>query len=101
MSVLPVETRAVTFLNVSLLLLVALVPYLLNSVELVNPSLSADAASAIKDYSSTFFALGLAGILVILAAFAHVLSLEEKNWLRLSLSDCSVTGETAWASWLA
>ncbi len=79
MSVLPVETRAVTFINVALLLLVALVPYLLNNVELTNPSLSADASSAIRDYSSTLFALDLAGILVILATFAHVISLEEKK----------------------
>src|SRR2546425_2689934 len=51
MSVLPVETRAVTFLNVLLLLLVALVPYLLNNVEIVSGSLNASDASAIKDYS--------------------------------------------------
>ena len=77
MSVLPVETRVVTFLNVVLLLMVALVPYLLNSVELVNPSLSAADASMIRDYSSTLFALDLSGILLILATFAHVISLEE------------------------
>ena len=37
MSVLPVETRTVTFLNVGLLLLVAIVPYLLNGVEVATP----------------------------------------------------------------
>ncbi len=79
MSVLPVETRFVTFLNVALLLLVALVPYLLNSVELVNPSLNTAEASAIGDYSSTLFAVDLSGILVIFAIFAHVISLEEKK----------------------
>jgi uncharacterized membrane protein len=79
MSVLPAETRVITFLNVALLLLVALVPYLLNSVELVNPSLSAPESSAIRNYSSTLFALDLSGILVILATFAHVISLEEKK----------------------
>ncbi len=36
MSVLPTETREITFLNVALLLAVALVPYLLNNVALVN-----------------------------------------------------------------
>lgn len=77
MSVLPVETRVVTFLNIVLLLMVALVPYLLNSVELVNPSLSTADASMIRDYSSTLFALDLSGILLILATFAHVISLEE------------------------
>ncbi|MDA4129079.1 MAG: hypothetical protein OK422_06475 [Thaumarchaeota archaeon] len=79
MSVLPFEVRSITFLNVGLLLLVALVPYLLNSVELVNLSLTPVAASAIRDYSSTLFALDLAGILVILATFAHVISVEEKK----------------------
>jgi hypothetical protein len=79
MSVLPVETRIVTFLNVALLLMVAVVPYLLNSVELVDRSLSPAAASAIRDYSSTLFALDVSGILVILATFAHVISLEEKK----------------------
>ncbi len=79
MSVLPVETRAVTFMNVVLLLLVALVPYLLNGVELVNTSLSAPESSAIRDYFSTLFAVDLAGILFILATFAHVISTEEKR----------------------
>jgi uncharacterized membrane protein len=71
MSVLPVDTTAVMFLNIVLLLLVALIPYLLNSVELGNPG--------IRDYASSLFALDLAGILVILAIFAHVISLEEKR----------------------
>lgn len=79
MSVLPVETVPVTFLNVGLLLLVALVPYLLNGVELVNPSLTDSQAYSIRDYSSTLFALDLTGILLILATFAHVISLEEKK----------------------
>jgi uncharacterized membrane protein len=79
MSVLPVETRTVTFLNVGLLLLVAIIPYLLNGVEVVNPKLAPDAVSAIQNYSSTLFALDLGGILIILATFAHVISLEEKK----------------------
>ena len=79
MSVLPVETRAVTFLNVALLLLVALVPYLLNTVEISNPSLPADKADMIRNYSSMLFAADLSGILVILATFAHVLCIEENN----------------------
>ena len=79
MSVLPGDTRAVTFLNVALLLLVAIVPYLLNSVELSNPSLSPAEASAIGAYASSLFTLDLTGLMVILAAFAHVISLEEKN----------------------
>src|SRR2546427_1066725 len=79
MSVLPGELKAVTFLNVALLLLVALIPYLLNSVELASPLLSPAEASAIGAYASTLFTLDLSGILLILAAFAHVISLEEKN----------------------
>ena len=79
MSVLPVETKTVTFLNIALLLLVAVVPYLLNTVEVVNPSLNAYETSRIRDYSSTLFTLDLSGILLILATFAHVLSLEEKG----------------------
>jgi len=79
MSVLPMETPSLTFINVVLLLLVALVPYLLNSVELVDPSMTAARASAIRDYASSLFALDLAAILAVLAAFAHVISIEEKK----------------------
>src|SRR5438445_10269838 len=56
MSVLPVETRTVTFLNVGLLLLVAIVPYLLKGVEVVAPGLTSDQVSMIQNYSSTRFA---------------------------------------------
>ncbi len=79
MSVLPVETRTVTFLNVGLLLLVAIVPYLLNGVEVANPTLTPNEVSMIQNYSSTLFALDLGGILLILGTFAHVISLEEKK----------------------
>jgi len=79
MSVLPVETKSITILNVVLLLLVAVVPYLLNSTEIVNPSLTADQASVIKDFASSLFALDLTALLLILAAFAHVISVEEKR----------------------
>ena len=72
-SVLPLEARFVMFLNVSLLLLVALIPYLLNSV-IVGGDL-------IADYSSTLFALDLTGILVILAVFAHILGHEENHFI--------------------
>ena len=79
MSVLPIETRTVTFLNVGLLLLVAIVPYLLNGVEVVAPGLTLSEVSMIQNYSSQLFALDLGGILIILATFAHVISLEEKR----------------------
>ena len=79
MSVLPIETRLVTFLNVIMLALVALIPYLLNNVEFVNPTLSASNSSQIRDYASSLFAIDLAGILSILAIFSHVISIEEKS----------------------
>jgi uncharacterized membrane protein len=79
MSVLPVETKSITFLNVVLLLLVAVVPYLLNSTEIVNPSLTSGEASAIRNFASSLFGLDLAGLLIILAAFAHIISVEEKK----------------------
>ena len=79
MSVLPLETRTVTFLNVGLLLLVAIVPYLLNGVEVANPNLTPADVKNIQNYSSQLFALDLGGILIILATFAHVISLEEKK----------------------
>jgi hypothetical protein len=79
MSVLPIETRTVTFLNVGLLLLVAIVPYLLNGVEVASPALTPAEVSMIQNYSSQLFALDLGGILMILATFAHVISLEEKR----------------------
>src|SRR3989442_4861158 len=72
MSVLPVDTLAVTFLNVVLLLFVALLPSLLSNVELGdNP--------AIRDYSSSLFALDLSGILAILAVLAHILGREDNR----------------------
>ena len=86
MSVLPLETKLITFLNVVLLLLVALVPYLLNSVEVVNSSLAPTQASALRDFSSTLFAIDLSGILFILAAFAHVISMEEKKLVEPALA---------------
>jgi uncharacterized membrane protein len=86
MSVLPIETKSITFLNVWLLLLVALVPYLLNSVEVANPSLTTIQASALKNFSSTLFAVDLAGVLSILAAFAHVISMEEKKLVEPALA---------------
>jgi hypothetical protein len=79
MSVLPIETRLVTFLNVIMLALVALIPYLLNNVEFVNQGLSTSDSTGIRNYASSLFAVDLAGILAILATFSHVISIEEKN----------------------
>ena len=77
MSVLPHETRWLTFLNVCLLFLVALIPYLLNSTEIANPTLSEAASSEIRDFASSLFAVDLAGIMLLLAAFAQLIASEK------------------------
>ena len=79
MSVLPVETTFVIYLNVLMLILIAIIPYLLYNVEFANPALSMADSSAIRDYSSSLFAIDLAGILAILSTFSHVISIEEKH----------------------
>lgn len=71
-SVLPLDTGLVTFLNVGLLLLVALIPYLLNTVVI-------GSSDVIGDYASMLFGLDLTGILVILGLFAHILGKEENH----------------------
>lgn len=71
-SVLPMDDSVVTFLNIALLLFVALIPYLLNTVIIA-------LGSTIGDYSSTLFALDLTGILVILTVFAQILAHEDNH----------------------
>src|SRR6267143_204155 len=61
MSVLPLETRLVTFLNVVLLILVAIIPYLFDQA-VSRYNLIVDQA-----YASTLFAIDYAGTLLILA----------------------------------
>jgi uncharacterized membrane protein len=73
MSVLPVETRLVTFLNVILLILVAIIPYLFDQ------AVSQYNQIGDQDYASTLFAIDYAGTLLILAGFAHIISQEEKQ----------------------
>lgn len=79
MSVLPVETPFVIYLNVLMLILIAIIPYLLYNVEFTNSSLSLADSSSIRDYSSSLFAIDLASILVILSTFSHIISIEEKH----------------------
>jgi len=79
MSVLPVETNFVIYMNVVMLILVATVPYLLYNVEFANPSLTPTEYSRIQDYASSLFAIDLAAILAILASFSHIISIEEKK----------------------
>ena len=73
MSVLPVETRLVTFLNVVLLVLVAIIPYLFDQAVSLNNTID------VHGYASTLFAFDDAGTILILAAFAHLISQEEKQ----------------------
>jgi len=79
MSVLPVETNFVVYLNLIMLILIAIIPYLLYNVEFGNPNLPPANSSIIQDYASSLFAIDLAWILGILAVFSHVISIEEKR----------------------
>jgi len=73
MSVLPVETRLVTFLNVAMLILVAIIPYLFDQVvSKVNPS-------AVQEYASILFTADYAVTLAILAVFSHIIAQEEEH----------------------
>ncbi len=73
MSVLPIETRLVTFLNVVLLILVAIFPYLFDQVvSTFNPD-------SVQEYASILFTADLAGTLVIMASFAHIIAREEEH----------------------
>lgn len=74
-SVMPVETAVLVRLNMVLLFLVAIEPFLFNLMVIrgLGPN------SVIGPEVSEFYALDLAGMNFILAYFTHVLSLEEKN----------------------
>ncbi len=74
---LPVETGVVVLLNIVLLFLVSIEPYLfslLNSTEV-----------AVFDYASVLYALDLAGLMAILALFMHMLTIEERKLIRPEL----------------
>ncbi|MGD0424585.1 MAG: TMEM175 family protein [Candidatus Bathyarchaeia archaeon] len=77
MSVLPLETRTVTVLNVIMLMSVALVPFLLNVIELPNLSLTPVENLVIRDYASMLFAVNLAALMAVLGLFSHILAKEE------------------------
>src|SRR5712691_1010385 len=77
MSVLPVETTRTRALNTVMLFLVAIEPYLFNEISfgftpLASPSLPQIDASAT-------YAVDLGAIWAILAAFTHILTIEERN----------------------
>ena len=79
MSVLPVETRLVVFLNVLLLILVAIFPYLFD--QLVSRLNTSD----VQNYASVLFTIDYGVTVLIMAAFAHIISNEEKQLVASSL----------------
>lgn len=73
MSVLPIETRLVQLLNVMLLMLVAIIPYLFDQV------VSTFNSSDVQNFASVLFTADYAGTLVIMAVFSHIIAQEEEH----------------------
>lgn len=80
MSVLPIETRTTVILNVIMLFLVSVEPYLFYLVSRYD-----HVETGLLDYVSTLFALDLGGLMAILAFFTHSLALEEKKLISQEL----------------
>ena len=76
-SVLPVETTRTRTLNTIMLFLVAIEPYLFNQLSFGFTPLAS--TSLPQDVASATYGLDLAAIWTILAAFTHVLTIEERN----------------------
>jgi len=77
MSVLPLEDRSTIALNIALLFLVAIEPYLFH----LNVAFDLVASEGLLDTASILFTLDMAGLMTILALFLHQLSLEERKLL--------------------
>ena len=77
MSVLPLETRRTLVLNVLMLFLVVVEPYLFYLVSLVGHA----GERGIIDYASVIYALDMGGLMAILGFFNHELSVEERGFL--------------------
>jgi uncharacterized membrane protein len=75
MSVMPVETATLVRLNMLLLFLVVVEPFLFNLMVLLPQGL----ANVLSPEISQYYALDIAGMNLILAYFTHILTLEEKN----------------------
>jgi len=75
MSVLPIETRATLVLNITMLFLVAIEPYLFYLVSLFGHT----GEYHVVDYASVMYALDMGGLMAILAFFYHQLSVEERR----------------------
>jgi uncharacterized membrane protein len=76
-SVLPIETESSIELNVILLFLVSIEPYLF--------SLVSTSTQMLKQYASVLYALDLAGLMIILASLTDVLTSEEKGLIKREL----------------
>ncbi len=74
MSVLPVETAGLIVLNLFMLFLVSVEPYLLNLL-VFQTSLY----SAVGEYVSIFYGLDIAGLNLVVGWFVHALANEEKR----------------------
>ncbi len=77
MSVLPMETSTTIFLNIILLFLVSIEPYLLGLMTFGDNPTQSELATL--DYASVLYAFDLAGLNSIMAFFAHILTIEEKK----------------------
>ena len=77
MSVLPLEDGTTVLLNIVMLFLVAIEPYLFY----LNAVFDLSDHQALVDAASTAYALDMAGLMTILALFTHQLSLEERKLL--------------------
>lgn len=75
MSVLPMENRTTKLLNVAMLFLVSLEPYLFNLVTLFGRATE----TQVVEYASLLYAADMAALVVILAFFTHELAIEEKQ----------------------
>jgi len=85
-TVLPVETRNARDLNIALLFLVALEPYLFNQL-FASGSFGTLGLThgSFLDVSTTLFALDIGSIFGILALFTNLLARQEKNLVALEL----------------
>ena len=73
-SVVPIESKGMVRLNMLLLFLVAVEPYLFNLLILQTVP-----GASLGQEVSTYYALDIGGMNVVLAYFAHLLTVEEKN----------------------
>ena len=78
MSVLPLEDGTTVTLNLVLLFLVSIEPYLFY----LNIIFDLSAHEVLLNYASILYALDMTGLMLILALFTHELAREERGWCR-------------------